>query len=183
VYNSSLTRDVRVLTPRRFADDRGYFEESYHRGRFQSETGVTADFVQDNLSLSSQGVVRGLHYQIDPMPQGKLVRAIVGSIFDVAVDIRRSSPTFGEWFGLELSADAGNQMWIPRGFAHGFMALSDGAVVMYKTTGFYSPDHERSIRWDDPTIGIEWPIGDIRAVLVSAKDAAAPTLENTEVFS
>lgn len=182
MYNISLTRDVRVLRSRRFADDRGYFEESFNRDLFQSETGTTGDFMQDNLSRSSQGVVRGLHYQIDPMAQGKLVRVIVGSIFDVAVDIRRSSRTFGEWFGLELSAETSDQLWIPRGFAHGFLALTDGAVVMYKATAFYSPDHERSIRWDDPTINIAWPIEDIGVVLVSTKDAAAPTLEKAEVF-
>jgi len=182
VYNSSLTRDVRVLSPRRFVDDRGYFEELYNRDRFEEATGTNVNFLQDNLSRSSQGVVRGLHYQMDPMAQGKLVRVMVGSVFDVAVDIRRSSETFGDWFGVEMSAEKGNQMWIPPGFAHGFLALSEGAEVLYKTTAFYSSDHERAIRWDDPAIGIVWPTDRVGDVIVSDKDVRAFALADAEVF-
>jgi len=183
VRNSLLSRDVRVLTPQRFADERGCFEELYNRGRFEREAGAKVDFVQDNLSRSVQGVVRGLHYQIDPMAQGKLVRAMVGTIFDVAVDIRRSSATFGDWLGIELSAEEGNQLWIPPGFAHGFLALTESADVLYKTTSLYSPEHNRSVLWDDPAIGIAWPTGTVDGVLVSERDAAAPVLEDAEVFS
>jgi dTDP-4-dehydrorhamnose 3,5-epimerase len=183
VYNSSLTREVRVLTPHRFADDRGYFEEPYNRDRFESETGIKVDFVQDNQSRSSRGVVRGLHYQVEPRAQGKLVRVVFGAVFDVAVDIRRSSATFGDWFGIELSADEGNQLWIPSGFAHGYLALVDDAEVLYKTTDYYSPDHERSIRWDDPTIGINWPTARVGMVLLSKKDAAAPLFGDAELFT
>lgn len=172
-----------LLTPHRFTDERGYFTEAYNKTRLTAETGYEGEFVQDNHSRSRSGVLRGLHYQVEPRSQGKLVRAVVGAVFDVALDIRRSSPTFGEWFGVELSADAGNQLWIPPGFAHGFLALSDHAEVLYKTTDFYSPQHERTIRWNDEALAIAWPIGDVGSVVVSDKDAAAPSLAEAEVFA
>jgi len=172
-----------LLTPQRFTDDRGYFTETYNKARFADETGYGGEFVQDNLSRSARGVVRGLHYQVEPRSQGKLVRVVSGAVFDVAVDIRSSSPTFGHWYGVDLSAEVGNQLWMPPGFAHGFLALTDGAEVLYKTTDFYSPEHERTIRWDDPTIDIAWPIEGVGKVLVSEKDGAARSLDDAEVFA
>jgi dTDP-4-dehydrorhamnose 3,5-epimerase len=170
-----------VLEPRVFGDDRGFFFESYNAKRFAELTGITAEFVQDNHSRSSKGVLRGLHYQIQ-QAQGKLVRASAGSVFDVAVDIRKSSPTFGQWYGCELSAENKRQMWIPAGFAHGFVTLSDGAEFLYKTTDYWAPEHERAILWNDPAIGIEWPaLG--AAPLLSGKDEVALLLADAEVFA
>src|SRR5450830_92342 len=170
-----------VLEPKVFGDDRGFFFESFNAKRFAELTGVTAQFVQDNHSRSAKGVLRGLHYQIQ-QAQGKLVRATAGSVFDVAVDIRKSSPTFGQWFGIELSAENQRQMWIPPGFAHGFVVTTDSAEFLYKTTDYWAPEHERSILWNDPAIGILWPALDA-APLLSGKDAAAALLANAEVFA
>jgi dTDP-4-dehydrorhamnose 3,5-epimerase len=175
--------ELSLLTPRRFADDRGYFAETYNKAEFAAETGYDGEFVQDNHSRSERGVLRGLHYQIEPRSQGKLVRVVLGAVFDVVVDIRRSSSTFGQWFGVELSGEVGNQIWIPPGFAHGFLALTDGAEVQYKTTDFYSPDHERTIRWDDPAVGVVWPTERVGRVLVSERDEASPLLVDAEVFA
>ena len=170
-----------ILEPRVFGDDRGFFFESYNARRFTELTGVTAEFAQDNHSRSAKGVLRGLHYQIQ-QAQGKLVRASAGSVFDVAVDIRKSSPTFGQWFGIELSAENKRQMWIPPGFAHGFVVTSDSAEFLYKTTDYWAPEHERAILWNDPAIGIQWPVLDT-APLLSGKDQAAVTLAGAEVFA
>jgi dTDP-4-dehydrorhamnose 3,5-epimerase len=162
--------DVLILEPKVFGDSRGFFFESYNEKAFREATGVTAHFVQDNHSRSARGVLRGLHYQIE-QPQGKLVRCTQGEVFDVAVDIRRDSPTFGQWVGEILSEENKRQLWIPPGLAHGFLVLSDSADFLYKTTEYYAPQHERAILWNDPDLAIEWP----RRVepLLSAKDAAA----------
>lgn len=169
-----------ILEPQVFGDARGFFMESFNQKRFQEITGLDAAFVQDNHSRSAKGVLRGLHYQIQ-QPQGKLVRAVTGTIFDVAVDIRKSSPTFGRWFGVTLSEDNRLQLWVPAGFAHGFVVLSETADVLYKTTDYYAPPFERCIRWNDPAIGIEWPYpGEPR---LSAKDAAAVGLDEADVFA
>ena len=170
-----------VLEPRVFGDDRGFFYESYNARRFAELTGVTAEFVQDNHSRSAKGVLRGLHYQIQ-QPQGKLVRASAGAVFDVAVDIRKSSPTFGQWFGIELSAENKRQMWIPPGFAHGFEVISDSAEFLYKTTDYWAPEHERAILWNDPAISIQWPAL-TAAPLLSGKDQVAALLADAEVFA
>lgn len=170
---------VLVLEPQVFGDARGFFLESYNRERFHAATGVDVDFVQDNHSRSARGVLRGLHYQIR-QPQGKLVRVVSGAVFDVAVDLRRASPTFGRWAGVELSAENQRQLWVPAGFGHGFLVLSDSADFLYKTTDYYAPEHERGIAWNDPAIGIRWPLdGEPR---LSAKDAVAPLLADAEVF-
>lgn len=170
-----------VLEPRVFGDDRGFFYESFNARRFAELTGVTLPFVQDNHSRSAKGVLRGLHYQIQ-QAQGKLVRATAGSVFDVAVDMRKSSATFGQWYGLELSAENKKQMWIPPGFAHGFVVTSDAAEFLYKTTDYWAPEHERSVLWNDPAIGIAWPALDA-APLLSGKDQAAVLLADAEVFA
>lgn len=164
-----------------FRDDRGFFLESFNKKEFEETVGCSVDFVQDNQSRSSKGVLRGLHYQLPPLAQGKLVRVTHGAVFDVAVDIRRSSPTFGHWVGYELSEENFRQLWVPPGFAHGFLALTDTTDLLYKTTDYYSPDLERSVRWDDPGIGIGWPLNG-NAPIVSPKDAAAPSLSEAEVF-
>lgn len=169
-----------VFEPKVFGDDRGAFFESFNQTRFREATGADAPFVQDNHSISKQGVVRGLHYQLEPHAQGKLVRVAVGAAYDVAVDIRRSSPTFGKWAGVELSATNRKQFWIPAGFAHGFLALEEGTEFLYKTTDFWHGASERSIRWDDPAIGIQWPLG--VAPILSGKDAAAPLMRDAELF-
>jgi dTDP-4-dehydrorhamnose 3,5-epimerase len=167
--------DVLILEPKVFSDERGYFFESFNQRVFDEAVGRHVEFVQDNHSRSSKGVLRGLHYQAPPNAQGKLVCVTRGAVFDVAVDIRQGSTTFGRWTGIELSDTNHRQLWIPIGFAHGFLVLSESADFLYKTTAYYAPDAERSIRWDDPVIGILWP--PIRqAPIVSAKDAAAPTL-------
>jgi dTDP-4-dehydrorhamnose 3,5-epimerase len=177
---SSLA-DLKLIEPRVFADERGFFYESFNQWAFDETVGGHVEFVQDNHSRSVRGVLRGLHYQLPPAAQGKLVRATRGAIYDVAVDIQRSSPTFGNWVGYELTEDNFLQLWIPEGFAHGFLTLTDVAEVQYKTTAYYAPDLDRSIRWDDPAIGIEWPLAGTTPI-VSAKDAAAPSLAEAEVF-
>ena len=170
---------VLILTPRTFGDDRGFFLESFNTQVFSENTGEKCQFVQDNHSKSSIGVLRGLHYQLGK-PQGKLVRVVEGVIFDVAVDIRKGSPTFGRWVGVELTAENKKQLWVPPDFAHGFVVTSESAQVLYKATDFYSPEHERSIVWNDQTIGIDWPDIGISPIL-SAKDADASTLENADL--
>ena len=173
---------VLIIEPRVLADDRGFFFESYNRQAFADATGFGGEFVQDNHSQSVRGVIRGLHYQVPPDEQGKLVRCIRGEVFDVAVDIARSSPSFGRWTGAVLSEENHRQLWVPSGFAHGFMAISDVADVQYKTTAYHAPDSERSIRWDDPRIGIEWPDVDVDPIL-NERDLAAPTLDQAETFA
>lgn len=170
-----------VLEPRVFADERGYFFESYNQQEFETAIGHTVAFVQDNQSFSGRGVLRGLHYQLPPHPQGKLVRCVRGSVWDVAVDIRKSSDSFGQWSGVELSEENHKQFWIPEGFAHGFVALSDAAVLLYKTTDYYARDLDRSIRWNDPELDIQWPVDG--EPILSDKDARAPLLANAEVFA
>ena len=171
--------DVLLIEPKVFGDDRGFFFESFNQARFEEAAGRSVPFVQDNHSKSKKGVLRGLHYQVKK-PQGKLVRVVLGAVFDVAVDIRRSSPTFGKWVGAHLSAENKHQLWVPEGFAHGFVTLSDSAEFLYKTTDYYRPALERAIRWDDPAIGIDW--GDIDDPLLSNKDLQAPTLDTAETF-
>jgi dTDP-4-dehydrorhamnose 3,5-epimerase len=171
--------EVLVLEPRVFGDDRGFFLESYNEQAFREKTGVTLPFVQDNHSKSVKYVLRGLHYQIQ-QAQGKLVRAIAGEIYDVAVDLRQSSPTFGQWVGVSLSADNKRQLWVPPGFAHGFLVVSDSAEVLYKTTDYYAPAHERSLLWSDPSIGITWNLD--REPILSPKDQAATPLAQAEVY-
>jgi dTDP-4-dehydrorhamnose 3,5-epimerase len=170
-----------ALEPNVFRDERGYFQESWNRASFTERVRAEVDFVQDNHSRSAKGVLRGLHYQVEPAAQGKLVQVVAGAVWDVAVDLRRSSPTFGEWVGLELSADNRKQFWIPPGFGHGFLAKTEPADVIYKVTAYYSAAYDRSIRWDDPDIGIEWPL-DGKPIL-SEKDATAPYLRDAEVFA
>ena len=172
---------VTVLEPPIILDERGFFFESYEKRGFAEATGFAGTFVQDNQSRSARGVIRGLHYQVPPHAQGKLVRCVQGETFDVVVDVRRSSDTFGQWFGLILSESNRKQLWIPSGFAHGFLSLSDPADVVYKTTDYYAPEHARSIRWDDPAIGIDWPGVGIAPIL-SDKDAGAPLLRDAETF-
>jgi dTDP-4-dehydrorhamnose 3,5-epimerase len=174
--------EVMILEPTVFSDDRGSFFESYNAIAFAEATGFAGEFVQDNESRSKRGVVRGLHYQVPPHAQGKLVRCITGEVFDVAVDVRRSSPEFGAWIGEVLSAENRLQLWVPPGYAHGFMALSDVADVLYKTTSYYAPDSERSLRWDDPDIGIEWPDPGVEPIL-NARDAGAPSLDQADLFA
>ena len=171
--------EVLIIEPKVFGDARGFFYESFNQQAFAQATGLDLPFVQDNHSRSAQGVLRGLHYQVQ-QPQGKLVRVVRGAVFDVAVDIRRSSPTFGQWVGVELSEDNQRQLWVPPGFAHGFLVLSPSADFLYKTTDYYAPAHERCIAWNDPAIGIEWPSG--VTPLLSAKDAVGKLLQDAEVF-
>lgn len=161
--------DVLIIEPKVFGDERGFFLESFNQRAFSQATGLDVQFVQDNHSRSARGVLRGLHYQLQ-QPQGKLVRVVQGEVFDVAVDLRKSSPTFGQWVGETLSADNKRQLWIPQGFAHGFVVLSETAEFLYKTTDYYAPAHERCIAWNDPTIGIVWPQG--LQPQLSAKDKA-----------
>jgi dTDP-4-dehydrorhamnose 3,5-epimerase len=170
---------LKIITPRVFGDERGYFFESFNIRSFRDATDDVVEFVQDNESFSKKGVLRGLHYQVQ-RPQGKLVRVVTGEVFDVAVDLRKSSPTFGQWAGVTLSAENKKQFWIPVGFAHGFLVTSDTAIVAYKATDFYSPEGERSIAWDDPDIGIEWPV-DMNP-LVSEKDASAVSFKSADIF-
>jgi dTDP-4-dehydrorhamnose 3,5-epimerase len=169
-----------VLEPRVFGDERGFFMESYNERTFRELTGLSPSFVQDNHSRSARGVLRGLHYQLR-QPQGKLVRVVQGRVFDVALDIRRTSPTFGKWHGVELSGENKRQFWVPAGFAHGFVVLSESADFLYKTTDFYAPEYERCIAWNDPTIGIDWHLGDIVPQL-SAKDREGVAFTDAEVF-
>ena len=172
--------DVLLIEPQVFGDDRGFFYESFNQNKFEEAIGKKINFVQDNHSKSVKGVLRGLHYQLTPKAQGKLVRVIQGEVFDVAVDLRQSSPTFGQWVGEILSGDNKKQLWIPKGFAHGFLTLSDTTEFLYKTTDFYSPEHEQSILWDDKTIGIDWPMQEIS---LSSKDSAAVTFKEANYFS
>lgn len=171
--------DVLVLEPRVFGDERGFFMETYNERSFAEKTGVVVNFVQDNHSRSSKNVLRGLHYQIQ-QAQGKLVRAVVGTIWDVAVDLRRSSPTFGQWVGCELSAENKRQFWVPPGFAHGFLVRSDMAEVLYKTTDFYAPQHERSLLWNDPELAIDWNLTE--EPILSDKDKAGQPLKVADLF-
>ena len=171
---------VLILEPKVFGDARGFFFESFNARRFEELTGVRTGFVQDNHSRSAKGVLRGLHYQIR-QPQGKLVRVVAGEVFDVAVDIRKSSPTFGKWYGHRLSAENKSHLWIPAGFAHGFVVLSETADFLYKTTDYWAPEHERCIAWSDPDLAIEWPLGAMTPQ-VSAKDAAGAAFRDAEVF-
>ncbi|MEQ1881560.1 MAG: dTDP-4-dehydrorhamnose 3,5-epimerase [Burkholderiales bacterium] len=171
--------EVLLIEPRVFGDPRGFFLESYHRRQFAEATGVDIEFVQDNHSRSAKNVLRGLHYQIR-QPQGKLVRVVAGEVFDVAVDLRQSSPRFGRWTGARLSAENRRMMWIPPGFAHGFLALSDSAEMLYKATDYYAPEHERCIRWHDAKIAVAWPLDG--TPLVSEKDAKGLPLEQAEVY-
>lgn len=173
--------DVLEILPRRIGDDRGFFSEVWNRATWR-EAGIDLDFVQDNHSASARGVLRGLHYQLEPVAQAKLVRVSRGAVFDVAVDIRRSSPTFGRWVGRTLSARAWNQLLIPAGFAHGFLSLEDGTEVQYKVTAPYSAAHDRALAADDPAIGIQWPL-DAEVWVRSAKDQAAPLLAQAEQFN
>ncbi len=173
--------DVLIVEPRVFGDARGFFYESFNQQAFDAATGTRFQFVQDNHSRSARGVLRGLHYQLAPKAQGKLVRVVRGAVFDVAVDIRRSSPTFGQWVGVELSEDNQRQLWIPPGCAHGFLVLSESADFLYKTTDYYSPEHERAIAWNDPALGVQWPDCGI-APLLSAKDLQASPWAQAETF-
>ena len=173
--------DVLIIEPRVFGDERGFFYESFNARRFAELTGVTLPFVQDNHSRSARGVLRGLHYQIE-QAQGKLVRVTAGEVFDVAVDLRRSSPTFGKWVGVTLSAANHRQLWVPPGFAHGFLTLSDGTDFLYKCTDLYAPADERCVAWNDAEIGIEWPLGRLVPQL-SAKDRQGVPLAQAEVYA
>lgn len=171
--------DVLIIEPRVFEDNRGFFYESYNEKAFIEKAGVATHFVQDNHSRSTQNVLRGLHYQIQ-QPQGKLVRVAVGAVFDVAVDLRKNSPTFGQWVGSLLTAENKRQLWVPVGFAHGFCVVSEVAEVLYKTTDYYAPQHERCVHWNDPDLAIDWSLkGD---PIVSAKDQAGQSFKTAEVF-
>lgn len=172
--------DVLIIEPRVFGDARGFFFESFNEQAFRAATGLDVAFVQDNHSRSAQGVLRGLHYQIE-QPQGKLVRVVRGAVFDVAVDLRQASPTFGHWVGVELSEENHRQLWVPAGFGHGFLTLSETADFLYKTTDYYAPAFERCIAWNDPALGIEWPLNGM-AALLSQKDQAGVSLANAQVF-
>lgn len=173
---------VLVLEPKVFGDARGFFMESYNKRAFAQLTGLSPEFVQDNHSRSARGVLRGLHYQIR-QPQGKLVRVTAGEVFDVAVDIRRASPHFGRWYGAVLSAENQRQMWVPAGFAHGYLVLSESAEFLYKTTDYYAPEHERAIVWNDPQLDIRWPLpAGMAGPVLSAKDKAGVLFKDAEVF-
>jgi dTDP-4-dehydrorhamnose 3,5-epimerase len=168
--------DVKIFEPQVFGDARGFFFESFNQKVFEEATEIKREFVQDNHSKSQKGVLRGLHYQLPPMAQGKLVRVTQGEVFDVAVDIRKSSSTFGKWVGVRLSAENKRQLWVPEGFAHGFFTLSDEAEFLYKTTNFYSPQHEASLLWSDETLNIQWPIEVGCPPMLNHKDSSAPIL-------
>lgn len=172
--------DVLILEPKVFGDERGFFYESFNARAFSEATGLTPNFVQDNHSSSQQGVLRGLHYQVE-QAQGKLVRVTAGEVYDVAVDLRRRSPTFGRWVGTHLSADNKRQLWVPEGFAHGFLVLSEFADFLYKTTDYYAPAHERCIRWDDPKLAIAWPLQS--EPKLSAKDQQGLSFDEADVFA
>jgi dTDP-4-dehydrorhamnose 3,5-epimerase len=175
--------EVLLLEPKVFGDARGFFLESWNKQTF-AERGLDLNFVQDNHSRSARGVLRGIHYQIK-QPQGKLVRVVAGSVFDIAVDLRKSSPHFGQWVGYELSAENHRMLWVPPGFGHAFLVLSETADFLYKTTNYYAPEWDRGVRWDDPEIGIEWPLAAMPGVALqlSAKDQAQPLLKDAEVFA
>jgi dTDP-4-dehydrorhamnose 3,5-epimerase len=172
--------DVKIIEPRVFGDPRGFFMETWSEQAF-ADLGLDLHFVQDNHSRSRQGILRGLHYQIQN-PQGKLVRVTQGKVFDVAVDIRRNSPSFGQWFGMELSEDNPQMLWVPPGFAHGFYVMSASVDFLYKCTDVYAPEYERSLQWDDPTLAITWPLVDGDAPLLSTKDAQAASWQDAEMF-
>lgn len=172
--------DVILFTPKVFGDERGFFFESFNQQKFEELTGLKRQFVQDNHSKSQKGVLRGLHYQLPPKAQGKLVRVVQGEVFDVAVDIRKSSPTFGQWVGVNLSAENKQQLWIPEGFAHGFVTLSDAAEFLYKTTDYYAPEYERCIVWNDKSVDIQWPIH--HSPVLSEKDLLGTVLSQAGVF-
>jgi dTDP-4-dehydrorhamnose 3,5-epimerase len=172
--------EVLLIEPKVFGDDRGFFFESFNKQQFQQATGLDCDFVQDNHSRSAQHVLRGLHYQIK-QPQGKLVRVVEGEVFDVAVDVRKSSPTYGQWVGAILSAENKKMLWVPPGFAHGFVVLSEAAQFLYKTTDYYAPEHERCIVWNDPQLNISWPV--TAEPLLSDKDKAGALFKDAEVFA
>lgn len=178
---STRIPDVKILEPRVFEDERGFFYESYNQKVFDETVGHPVTFVQDNHSRSVKGTLRGLHYQLPPHPQGKLVRVTVGEVFDVAVDIRKSSPTFGHWVGETLSAKNRRQLWIPPGFAHGFYVTSDVAEFQYKCTDYYAPEYARVISWDDPSIEVHWPVDTNTELLLSRKDQVAPILTDAEL--
>ncbi|EGT4352217.1 dTDP-4-dehydrorhamnose 3,5-epimerase [Cronobacter sakazakii] len=171
--------DVLILEPKVFGDDRGFFFESFNQRTFEDAIGRKVEFVQDNHSRSSAGVLRGLHYQLSPYAQAKLIRCVSGALFDVAVDIRKGSPTYGLWVGEVLSAENKKQIWIPEGFAHGFIALQEGTEILYKTNNYYAKDYEQSIRWDDETIAIDWPM---LPMGLSEKDMQAPSFANAKIF-
>ena len=172
--------DVLLIEPKVFGDDRGFFFESFNERSFTELTGLAPKFVQDNHSKSAKNVLRGLHYQIR-QPQGKLVRVVAGEVFDVAVDMRKSSPTFGKWVGEILSAENKKQLWLPEGFAHGFLVLSESAEFLYKTTDYYAPEHERCLAWNDPSLGIDWPL--TGEPLLSGKDKLGKSLSDVETFA
>jgi dTDP-4-dehydrorhamnose 3,5-epimerase len=173
--------EVLILEPKVFGDERGFFIESFNQKEFDAAVGYHVTFVQDNHSRSAKGVLRGLHYQLPPHAQGKLVRVVAGRVFDVAVDMRRASPRFGRWVGVELSAEKHQQMWIPPGFAHGFLVLSESADFLYKTTDYYAQQTEAALRWDDADVGVQWPLLG-KQPLLSAKDALAPPLAQARTF-
>jgi dTDP-4-dehydrorhamnose 3,5-epimerase len=179
ISNAAIT-DIKILTPRIYKDERGFFMETYHQEKY-SQMGINHQFVQDNHSGSSRGVLRGLHYQIH-QPQGKLIWLVEGEIFDVAVDLRRSSITFGQWFGMSLTAESKYQLWIPPGFAHGFYVISEWAEVIYKATDLYAPQWERTLLWNDPKINIQWPVQPGFYPQVSEKDAGGKSLQDAELF-
>ena len=172
--------DVLMLEPRVFGDTRGFFFESHNQNEFQRLTGCAVNFVQDNHSFSVRNILRGLHYQIQ-QPQGKLVRVVAGEVFDVAVDMRKSSPSFGQWVGTILSAENKRMLWVPQGFAHGFLVLSEQAEFLYKTTAYWAPEHERTIQWDDPDLAIDWPLNG-RAPVLSVKDQAGQPFRQADFF-
>lgn len=171
--------DVLIIEPKVFGDERGFFFESFNQKAFNAATGLNVNFVQDNHSRSTKGVLRGLHYQVQ-QPQGKLVRVVRGAVFDVAVDIREDSSTFGKWVGVDLSEENHRQVWVPPGFAHGFLVVSESADFLYKTTSYYAPQHERCVAWNEPRIGIDWPAG--IQPLLSAKDQGGKRLDEADVF-
>jgi dTDP-4-dehydrorhamnose 3,5-epimerase len=179
-FTPTAIPDVLLVEPRVFGDARGFFMETYQERLF-AEAGIHGNFLQDNHSGSRQGTLRGLHYQIRQV-QGKLLRAVVGEIFDVAVDLRRTSPTFGKWVGQVLSAENKRMLWVPPGFAHGFYVISEWAEIVYKATDFYAPEWERTLRWDDPQIGVEWPLCDHQPPTLSKKDAEGTPFREIEVF-
>ncbi len=175
--------DVLLIKTKVFGDERGFFLESFNARSFRDATGITLNFVQDNHSRSNRGVLRGIHYQLPPHSQGKLVRVVTGAVFDVAVDLRRQSPTFGLWAGHELHDKDGQMLWIPPGFGHGFLVLQDQTNFLYKTTDFYSPKYEASVAWNDPSIDIRWPIQEMSGqLMLSDKDQLAPNLESAKFF-
>ena len=179
-FEPTAIAEVVLIRPKVFGDARGFFMESWERRKFAA-AGLDREFVQDNHSRSGRHILRGLHYQI-LKPQGKLVRVTSGTVFDVAVDIRRASPTFGRWVGVTLSAENHHMLWVPPGFAHGYLVLSDSADFLYKVTDFWAPEHERAIRWDDPTVGVRWPLPAGAQPVLSGKDVAAPLVGDAEVY-